>query len=127
MTRTTYFITLMLALILAVLTLLETWVYKKWDDAATQQRDNQLKLAYSQSMRGFTEQFLRRLAIDSQRDPALAEMLKKDKVKVVVAAPGQPAEATHAEALSGTSTAPGAANQGAPSVASPASTPASQP
>ena len=113
-----------LSLILVVLTLLETWVYKKWDEAATEQRDNQLKLAYGQSMRGFTEQFLRRLAADSQRDPALAEMLKKDKVKVVVAASGQPAEATHAEALSGTPPAPGLTNQVAPtSVEPPSSTP----
>ena len=74
----------LLALIYAGLSVAESAMYHTWDRAINEQRSIQIKINYYQRMDNFIEQFLRRLAVDSQHDPAVADLLKKRNIRVVV-------------------------------------------
>jgi hypothetical protein len=84
MRLTTFIFLTVLALLYAGLTVVETAMYQTWDRALTEQKELQNQVLYFQRLSGFTEQLLRRLAIESQHDPALAQLLKDHRVKVVV-------------------------------------------
>lgn len=84
MRLTTFTFLTVLALLYAGLTLAETAMYQTWDHALRQQKQLEYDVAYFQNLRGFIEQLLHRLAIDSQHDPALAEMLKEHRIKVII-------------------------------------------
>jgi hypothetical protein len=84
MRLTTFTFLTALALLYAGLTLAETAMYQTWDRALYQQKDIANKVAYFHRLSGFIEQLLRRMAIDSQHDPALAKLLKDHRIKVVV-------------------------------------------
>lgn len=87
MTRSMFLTVMGLAVMVALLTLMETWMYKRWLAASYEQRDVQTKLLMAQRQKTFCDQFLRRLALESQRDPALLDLLKKHRLKVTVANP----------------------------------------
>ena len=91
MTRATYITAIVLSLIFAGLTLWETWVYTLWEHVAEEQKEVQNHLVAAQRLNNFNEQFLRRLAVDSRYDPALAAMLKAHKVNVVISNSSSPA------------------------------------
>lgn len=95
-----------LALILAGLTLMETMMYRAWEQAQDDQRILQRKVAYYQKLNTFTEQLLRRMAIDSQRDPALAQVLKDNNIKVVISNPNQQQDAATPQPTPGEVTTP---------------------
>ncbi len=76
-----------LSLLYAGLTLAETALYQTWDRAMAQQKEIQNKVAFYQRLDGTINQLLRRMAVDSQRDPALVEVLAQNKIKVVVTSP----------------------------------------
>ena len=84
MRLTTFTFLTVLALLYVGLTLAETAMYQTWDRALLQQKDIENKVAYFHRLSGFIEQLLRRMAIDSQRDPALAKLLKEHRIKVIV-------------------------------------------
>jgi hypothetical protein len=118
MRLTTFTFLTALALLYAGLTLAETAMYQTWDRALLEQKDLQNKVIYFQRLGGFAEQLLRRLAVDSQHDPALAQLLKEHRIKVVFTpvaekdAPGG-GPATPAAGIPSPSATPG----GAPAVA----------
>jgi hypothetical protein len=85
MRLTTFTFLTVLALLYAGLTVVETSMYQTWDHELLVQKDIQNKVAYFNRLGGFTEQLLRRMAIDSQHDPALAQLLKEHRVKVIIA------------------------------------------
>ena len=97
MRLTTFTFLTVLALLYAGLTVVETSMYQTWDHELLVQKDIQNKVAYFNRLGGFTEQLLRRMAIDSQHDPALAQLLKEHRIKVIFApvaekdAPASPA------------------------------------
>lgn len=72
------------ALIFAALTVAETAMYQSWDNALAQQKIIQMKVNYLQQQNGVIRELLRRLAVDSQRDPALTELLKQNHINVVI-------------------------------------------
>jgi len=78
-----FFILTALALLYVVLTVAETAMYQTWDHATAQQRDIQNKVAYFQRLNGFLGQLVRRMAVDSLHDPALTQVLKEHRIKVV--------------------------------------------
>jgi hypothetical protein len=92
MNRLTFYFVITLSLIFSVATLGEAWLYESYENTVAQQQDIQAHLANSQRLNAFTEQLLRRLAVDSQHDPGLAELLEKHKVKVIISdqQPGMP-------------------------------------
>ena len=67
---------LALALIFAMLTLAQSLTYRTWDAAFAKQTDFQAKLAEADRFNSFPEQLVRRIAVDSVRDPRLVELLK---------------------------------------------------
>lgn len=73
-----------LSLLYAGLTIMETLTYRQWEQAVIEQKDIQAKVAFFQRMNTVLDQMLRRMAIESQHDPALARLLEENKVKVVV-------------------------------------------
>jgi len=77
-----------LSLVYAALTVAETMTYHKWEYAVNDQRLVQAKVAYFNHLGTVVIPSLeQRLAIDSQRDPALARLLKDHKIKVVIKNP----------------------------------------
>jgi hypothetical protein len=84
-----------LALVYAGLTIGETVTYRRWEQALNDQKDVQAKMTYFQNLSHVLDSLMHRMAVDSLRDPALAQMLKDHKIKVVVkgaqAAGGAPA------------------------------------
>jgi hypothetical protein len=76
-----------LALLFAVLNYSEANLYQSWTNTLTDQKELQAKLANAQHLNEFTQALLRRVAIDSQHDPALADVLKKNDIKVVISKP----------------------------------------
>ena len=124
MTQATFYIVIFLATIYAVFTASETWMYNRWEAAATEQKEIQSNLAYAQRLKSFTEQLLRRLALDSQRDAALADLLKKHKIKVVVTNLGPAVDASQAQSMPGSPTLPNIMEKTpSPAPASPALSP----
>lgn len=124
MSQATFYIVIILAVIYAGFTVSETWMYQRWELASAEQREVQSKLAYAQRLKNFTDQFLRRLAIDSQHDPALADLLKKHNIKVVVSNLGPAVDASQAQAVPGPPTLPNITDKTAsPPAASPALSP----
>jgi hypothetical protein len=99
-----------LSLLYVALTFAESEMYETWDMALKEQRALQIKLAYYQRANAFIEALLKRLAVDSQHDPALAELLKQNQIKVVVTDPNnvraeaQPPQTEPAPAASPAST-----------------------
>jgi hypothetical protein len=94
-----------LALVYASLTMAETMTYHKWEKAINEQKYTQAKLAYFNNLNSLLERLARQLALDSQSDPALAQLLKDNKIKVVIGSPqtvgdvpaaGSPSPATNA-------------------------------
>ncbi len=73
-----------LALLYAGLTIGETVTYRRWEQALNNQKDIQAKMNYFQNMSRVLDNLLHRMAYDSLRDPALAQMLKDHKINVVV-------------------------------------------
>jgi hypothetical protein len=76
-----------LALIYAGLTIAESALYQTWDRALSDQKDIQTKVAFYQRLDGTINLLLRRMAVDSQRDPALLKLLNDHKIKVVIRNP----------------------------------------
>jgi len=89
-----FIILMTLATIYVGLTVGETVTYRKWQRAVYEQKDVQAKLTYFQNLNRIIEVLLRRMAYDSQHDPALAQMLKERRIKVVLTGPPQPASDT---------------------------------
>ncbi len=87
------YLALGLSLLFAILVVAQTVVYRAWDIAYTQQLDYQAKLAQADRFNSFPEQLVRRIAVDSSRDAALAEILKKHGIIVRFSA-ANPAQAT---------------------------------
>jgi hypothetical protein len=87
MNRITFYLVIVLSLIFVALTLVETWMDQTWEMTLLQEKDIQLKLANAQRIHLGAQQLLRRLAIDSEHDPALLEMLKKNNIKVNIQSP----------------------------------------
>ncbi len=107
------------ALIFAILTVAESGMYQAWEKAVFKQKDLQSRVVYYQRLNAFTEQVLRRLAVDSQRDPAIADLLKKHGIKVVIS-PAASINATPVPAAPGAAPAPDAADKPAPTPTTPA-------
>ncbi|MDD5262589.1 MAG: hypothetical protein PHD76_12155 [Methylacidiphilales bacterium] len=78
----TRYLALGLSLVFATLVVAQTVVYRAWDVAYAQQLDYQAKLAQADRFNSFPEQLVRRIAVDSTRDPALVEILKKHGIIV---------------------------------------------
>ena len=95
----------LLSLIYAGLTLQESMVYRAWDKSLADQKGIQMKIAYFQQLDVFTKQLLQRMVIESQRDPAIGDLLKENKLKVVI---------THPESANIPSTSIEAATNAAP-------------
>lgn len=87
---------LVFALIFAGLNIIETLMYQAWDDALEQQKVVHIKLSFFQQQNETTQNLLKRIAIESQHDPALAQLLKERNIKVVIK--GQPNPVTPAAA-----------------------------
>lgn len=85
-----FIILTLLSLGYAGLTVAETFMYQSWERTVAEQKDVQTKIVYFQNLNAFTEQVLRRMAAESPHDPAIAELLRQRKIKVVIApsAPG---------------------------------------
>ena len=73
----TRYLPLALVLVYGVLTVGQTLSYRAWDAAFARQSDFQVKLAEADRFNSFPEQLVRRIAVDSVRDPQLVELLKK--------------------------------------------------
>ena len=85
-----FIILMTLAVIYVALTVGETVTYRKWQRAVYEQKDVQAKLSYFQNLNRVIEVLVRRMAYDSQHDPAIAQMLKDRRIKVVLTGPPQP-------------------------------------
>jgi len=85
-----FIILMTLAVIYVALTVGETVTYRKWQRAVYEQKDVQAKLSYFQNLNRIIEVLVRRMAYDSQHDPAIAQMLKDRRIKVVLTGPPQP-------------------------------------
>ena len=86
-------ILVVLALFYGVLTFAETGLLDAWDRKRAEQQEIERRVAYFQHMNVVTGQMLRRLAVESQHDPAIAQLLKKMRVKVIVDTPEAEREA----------------------------------
>jgi hypothetical protein len=73
-----------LALVYAGLTWAESETYHRWEKAIDGQKDTQAKVAYFDHVNALLDQMIRRMAVDSQNDPALAKLLKDRNINVVV-------------------------------------------
>jgi hypothetical protein len=111
-----YCILVALSLAYAGLTLTEFNTYQNWEAAVNGQKLIQSKLANAKNLSGITDQFIRRLAVESQHDPDLADMLKKHDIKVVISSPKQTANDTPPP---GSAINPAPANAPAPPAAQP--------
>jgi hypothetical protein len=87
-----------LALLYTGLTVGETVTYRRWEKAVYDQKDIQAKMTYFQNMGRVLDSLMHRMAFDSLHDPALAQMLKDHKVKVVVNGAPSPSAAPGTEA-----------------------------
>jgi len=76
-----------LALLYAGLTLAETKMYQKWERALNDQKIIQTKIAFYQHLNGQIQTLLREMALASKQDPAMAALLKENKINVVYSAP----------------------------------------
>src|SRR5258706_6991128 len=110
-----FIILTLLSLIYAGLTAMETASYQTWDQALIEQRQIQLKLAYLQRLNDFTQQVVRRLAIESQRDPALMELLRQRQIKMIIKTPESTKAAPGFEATPATPDKPAPAPPGSTS------------
>ena len=86
-----------LALLFAGLSVAETMTYHRWEQEIVEQRDIQIKVDYFQRLDGVLDRLLRRMAIDSQRDPALAQLLKENNVNLIVKGAQPVKEVPHGE------------------------------
>ena len=84
MSLTSFSTLTMLAALYGVLTLWETSMYRKLDEAQAEQAMLQTRVAYLQQMDSFIEQVVRRMAQDSVRDHGISDILKRNKINVVV-------------------------------------------
>lgn len=82
-----------LTLFYGVLSFAETGLLDAWDRKRAEQQEIERRVAYFQHMNVVTGQMLRRLAVESQHDPAIAQLLKKMRVKVIVDTPEAEQEA----------------------------------
>lgn len=78
------------------LTVTETCMYYSFENALAKQKELQQKMVFYQRLNNFTQQVMQRIAVDSQHDPALIELLRKRQIKVVSSL--QPPQATSAPA-----------------------------
>jgi hypothetical protein len=101
MHRILFYLSLLLSLVYAGLNLLESFQYQAWEVTLAQQHAVQLQLAYAQRQDSFNQELLKRLALESQHDLPLAELLKKHHIRVIfsgsqalVPAPTPPSDIT---------------------------------
>jgi len=73
-----------LALLYAGLTLAETMTYHKWEQAINDQKYTQAEVAYFDHLNMVLDEMVRRMAIASQHDPVMAQLLKEHNINVVV-------------------------------------------
>jgi hypothetical protein len=83
-----FYFLIFLCAVFAGLTGLETYLYQNWEKALAEQKTFQIRESNAAQLDHFTEQLLRRTVAESFRDPALADMLKKQGIKVVVTSSG---------------------------------------
>ena len=69
------------------LTVAETFMYSSWEKATAKQKELQQRVVFYQRLSNFTEQVLQAIAISSQHDPAMVDLLKKRQIKVVTTPP----------------------------------------
>jgi hypothetical protein len=77
----------LLTLVYVGLTLAETMTYHKWEQAVFEQKVIQDKVAFYHRMNTVLDQLIRRMAYDSQHDPALVHLLADHRIKVVFGGP----------------------------------------
>ena len=82
MNRLTFYFVIALSLVYVVLIGLETWMDQTWDITVYQQKVLQARVVNAQRIHFGAQQLLRRIAVESEHDPALLELLKKNKIKV---------------------------------------------
>ena len=73
-----------LSLIFAGVTLFESTVHQTWDRALTEQKQIKAKMTFIQQRQEITARLLRRIAVESQHDPAFAELLRQYHINVVL-------------------------------------------
>jgi len=76
-----------LSLLYALLTFTETLTYQKWEKALNDQKYIQARVAYFDHVNMVLDQMVRRMALDSQHDPAIAQLLKQNNINVVMETP----------------------------------------
>jgi hypothetical protein len=87
MNRLSFYLIIFLAVLFALLNGLEYWLYQSFEKVQWEQRVIQGRIAFAERQNSFNEALLRRLAIDSQRDPDLGELLKRHHVRIVFNTP----------------------------------------
>ena len=108
-----------LALIYSALTLAETMTYRKWEEAVAVQQYTQGKLTYFGKLNARVQQMGRQMAIYSQTDPAIAQVLKDNKVRVIIEGPPTPGAGTGGDSSSSTTKMPSPSEKSAQSPSSP--------
>jgi len=73
-----------LSLLYAGLTIAETLTYHQWEKAINDQRYTQAQVAYFDHLNGVLDEMVRRMAVLSQHDPAMTQLLKDHNIHVVI-------------------------------------------